>query len=134
MAQVSPGLLHKEPWANGAWPWYNAFMMTVFQKGKDMSTTGVSTIDVSRSVAREFVLPIDQVTRLQRLAETQKMSESRVVEKALDILFGLAEIFDQDLDRQAWYRLSEPSLLRVWDNDPDAAYDNWRELYDVSEG
>jgi hypothetical protein len=134
MAQASTGLLRKAPWAKSAWPWYNSFMMTVFQKGKDMLTTGVSTIDVSRSVAREFVLPIDQVTRLQRLAETQKMSESRVVEKALDILFGLAEIFDQDLDRQALYRLSEPSLLRVWDNDPDAAYDSWRELYDVSEG
>ena len=114
--------------------WYDSFMIRVFQKGKDMSTTGVSPIDLSRSVAREFVLPIDQVSRLQRLAETQKMSESRVVEKALDILFGLAEIFDQDLDRQAWYRLSEPSLLRVWDNDPDAVYDSWRELYDVSEG
>ena len=26
---------------------------------------------------------------------------------------------------------SEPSLRRVWDNDEDAIYDNWRELYGV---
>lgn len=90
--------------------------------------------DLSDSVVREFVLPTDQVRRLQSLAEIRQISESRVIEKALDIFFSLTDVFDQDFDRQTWYRLSEPSLLRVWDNDPDAEYDNWRELYGVSEG
>lgn len=90
--------------------------------------------DLSTPVKREFALPRDQVNRLQSLAAARQISESRVVEKALDVFFSLAEVFDQDLDRQMLYQLSEPSLLRVWDNDPDAAYDNWRELYDVSEG
>ena len=98
-----------------------------------MSAPGVSS-DLSTSIKREFVLPRDQVNRLRNLAETRQISESRVVEKALDVFFSLAEVFDPDLDRQAWYRLSEPSLLRIWDNDLDAAYDNWRELYDVSKG
>ncbi|HSN76057.1 MAG TPA: hypothetical protein VL334_13355 [Anaerolineae bacterium] len=92
------------------------------------------TRDLSTPVKREFVLPRDQVNRLQSLAETRQISESRVVEKALDVFFSLAEVFDQDLDRQALSQLSELSLLRVWDNDPDGAYDNWRELYDIPEG
>jgi hypothetical protein len=90
--------------------------------------------DLPTQVVREFALPREQVNRLRSLAEARQISESRVVEKALDVFFSLADVFDQDLDRQALYQLSEPSLLRVWDNDPDAAYDNWRELYDVPEG
>ena len=92
--------------------------------------------DSTAPVSREFALPRDQVNRLQSLAQARQISESRVVEKALDIFFSLAEVFDQDqdLDRQTLYRLSGPSLLRVWDNDADAAYDNWGELYDVSTG
>jgi hypothetical protein len=34
----------------------------------------------------------------------------------------------------AWTRLSEASFAREWDNDKDAVYDNWRELYGVREG
>lgn len=98
-----------------------------------MSTPAVSS-DLSKSIRREFVLPRDQVNRLRSMAETRQISESLVVEKALDVFFNLTEVFNPDLDRQAWYRLSEPSLLRIWDNDLDAAYDNWRELYDVSKG
>ena len=97
-----------------------------------MSAIGASS-DLSTSVRLEFVLPRDQVNHLWNLAETRQISECRVVEKALDVFLSLAEVFDPDLDRQAWYRLSEPSLLRVWDNAPDAAYDNWRELYDISQ-
>lgn len=90
--------------------------------------------DPSTPVKREFALPRDQVSRLESLAEARQISESRVVEEALDVFFSLAEVFDRDFDRQVLYQLSEPSLLRVWDNDPDAAYDDWRELYDVPEG
>lgn len=98
-----------------------------------MSAIGVAA-ETSRSVVREFLLPVEQVNHLKRLADSRQMSESRVVETALDILFGMDEVLDLDLDRQTLYRLSEPSLLRIWDNDSDAAYDNWRDLYDLPEG
>ena len=98
-----------------------------------MSAPGVSS-DLSTSIRREFVLPRNQFNGRSNLPETRQISESRVVEKALDVFFSLTEVFNPDLDRQAWYRLSEPSLLRVWDNDPDPVYDSWRELYDVSAG
>lgn len=49
-----------------------------------------------------------------------------------------------DLDRMAlpkdsseglvWARLSEETFARDWDNERDAVYDNWRELYGVREG
>lgn len=49
----------------------------------------------------------------------------------LNVLVGLARVTNQDLDRQASYRLSEPSLWRVWGNDLDAAYDSYQALYDL---
>lgn len=68
------------------------------------------------------------------MADSRDMSESRVVEKALELLFGMDDSLDLDLDRETLYRLSEPSLLRIWDNDSDAVYDNWRNIYGLPEG
>lgn len=86
------------------------------------------------SVSREFQLPVDQIERLSGLAAARSMSESDVLERALDIFFGLADVFGDDLDRPSLYRMSEPSLMRIWDNDRDAVYDDWRNLYGVQEG
>lgn len=66
---------------------------------------------------------------LRRLAEKRGTTEDQVVEKALDILFSLTELLDEDTRREGWTLLSEDSLRRVWDNEADAAYDNWKELY-----
>jgi len=52
-------------------------------------------------------------------------------EKSLDLPFRPADVVGHDLDRRALYRLSEPSLLRIWDNDLDAAYDSYQALYDL---
>ncbi len=32
-------------------------------------------------------------------------------------------------ERQGWSLISIPSLNRIWDNDQDAAYDEWKTLY-----
>ena len=71
----------------------------------------------------------DRVERLSRLAELHQVSEDHVIEKALDILFSLTEIVDSRTERGGWSSLSEDALRRVWDNDEDARYDNWHELY-----
>lgn len=60
-----------------------------------------------------------------------KVGEDQIIEKALDILFTLTDLLNEHTERQGWSFLSEAALQRVWDNDEDAAYDNWRELYDV---
>ena len=43
----------------------------------------------------------------------------------------LAEDLDLDaeVERRGWSLLSGDALRRVWDNDEDAAYDNWQEFY-----
>ena len=86
------------------------------------------------SVSREFLLPADKAERLSDMAAARRMGEIQVLERAQDISFCLADVFGDDLDRPSLYRLSEPSLMRVWDNDQDAVYDDWRNLYGVQEG
>ncbi len=79
-------------------------------------------------------LSADQANRLARLTQATRLTEDQVVAKALDILFTLTDILDARAERRAWAFLSEATLRRVWDNDEDAAYDNWRELYGAPAG
>lgn len=88
----------------------------------------------SASVALEIRLAADQARRLSQMAQVRRLSEEEVIERALDLLFTLAALFDDLAERRAWQRLSEAALYRVWDNEHDAVYDHWRELYGVSEG
>ena len=82
-------------------------------------------------VEKHIRLSTERADRLSRLARTQGLSEDQIVEKALDILFSLTDLFDERTERKGWSFLSEDSLRRIWDNDEDAPYDNWRELYGV---
>jgi hypothetical protein len=38
---------------------------------------------------------------------------------------------DEKEECHIWYKLGMKSLERVWDNDADAVYDNWRDMYNV---
>jgi len=38
---------------------------------------------------------------------------------------------DEKEERYIWYKLGMKSLECVWDNDADAVYDNWRDMYNV---
>jgi len=83
-------------------------------------------------IAQTVHLPRGHAARLRAFARARLLSEDQVVVKALDILFSLADEIPPAGERLAIAAVSEESLARVWDNDRDAAYDNWRELYDVS--
>jgi hypothetical protein len=83
------------------------------------------------SVEKRIHLSADRVERLAHLAQAHRTSEDHIVERALDILFSLTDILDAPTERRGWSILSEDSLRRVWDNDDDARYDNWRELHGV---
>lgn len=40
-------------------------------------------------------------------------------------------IIEEDISITYWTLLSEESFSRNWDNEDDAIYDNWREIYGV---
>ena len=80
-------------------------------------------------VEKNIHLSADRASHLSRLAHLRALSEDQLIEKALDILFNLADLSDSKVEQQGWSFLSEDSLQRVWDNAEDAVYDNWRELY-----
>lgn len=86
---------------------------------------------VFTTVEKRIQLATDYADRLSHLAQTHRTSEDQIIEKALDILFSLTDLFDEQSERRGWSLLSESSLQRVWDNAEDAAYDNWRELYGI---
>ena len=80
-------------------------------------------------VEKNIHISADRASSLSHLAQVKALSEDQIIEKALDILFSLADLLDSQVERQGWSFLSEDSLQRVWDNAEDAVYDNWRELY-----
>jgi len=88
----------------------------------------------SATVEKHIRLSSERAERLNRLAQAHQLDEDQVIEKALDILFSLTDLLDAQAERPSWSVMSKESLGRVWDNDEDAIYDNWRELYAVPEG
>ena len=85
-------------------------------------------------VEKRIQLSPERADRLNRLAQVHQVDENQIVGKALDILFALTDLFDERGERQGWSFLSDDALRRVWDNETDAVYDNWRELYDIPAG
>jgi hypothetical protein len=82
-------------------------------------------------VEKHIQLSAERADRLSRLSQLHQLDEDQIIEKALDILFALTDLLDEGTERQGWSFLSDAALQRVWDNEADATYDNWRELYDV---
>jgi hypothetical protein len=91
------------------------------------------TADIGQysTVEKHVRLSARRADRLSCLAQIHQTHEDRIIERALDILFTLTDLFDESIERQGWSFLSEAALQRVWDSEEDTVYDNWRELYDV---
>jgi excisionase family DNA binding protein len=69
--------------------------------------------------ARSGRLPLRKVglrTTRVSLGDLQHLSEAR-----------------EDFALRAWAHLSESTFAKDWDNEDDAIYDNWREIYGVPE-
>ncbi len=85
-------------------------------------------------VEKQIEISEEVAARLAAIAQQRHVSEGRLVEQALAVLFQLIALEETSDTTKDWASLSEASLRRVWDNDEDAIYDNWRELYGVPEG
>jgi hypothetical protein len=72
-----------------------------------------------------------QAARLSLFAAFFHTNQQTVIERALEAFFQLNDYLDASALRMAWRDLSDEALVRVWDNEDDAIYDNWRELYGV---
>lgn len=81
--------------------------------------------------------PLDKLKLIERLAcgleDAVVNGEKKPRRSLLGVLADLgpapsAEEIDE-ARRETWSSISEESLHRVWDNDEDALYDNWKELY-----
>lgn len=86
---------------------------------------------LSPSIERQIHLSPAHAARLMRLAQLRALSEDQIIANALEILFNLTDLPDDKTERTGWSFLSEAALQRVWDNEEDAVYDNWRELYGI---
>jgi hypothetical protein len=75
------------------------------------------------------VLTAEHAAELQRFALSRHLSQDQVIAQALDVLFRLSEQSDGADERETWTTMSDEALVRVWDNDADAAYDDWQGLY-----
>jgi len=82
-------------------------------------------------VEKRIALSVERADRLSRLAQIRQIHKDQIIEKALDILFSLTDLLDEHAKGRGWSFLSEAALHRVWDNEEDEVYDNWRELYAV---
>jgi|GEM_PF-387566 len=82
-------------------------------------------------IEKQFRLSSERVAQLDRFAKLRAVTEDEIVAKALDILFSLTDSLDERIEQKGWSFLSEESLKHLWDNNQDAVYDNWRELYGV---
>ena len=65
----------------------------------------------------------------EAVKEAEKLPASEQDRIAADLLERVKEM--RDTFDQAFTRLSEERFAADWDNDKDAAYDNWREHYGV---
>ncbi len=83
------------------------------------------------TIERRVAISPDRLEKLNQFAAAHGISQDRVIEKALDILFSLTDLLDGETERRGWALLSENALRQVWDNDADTIYDNWREEYGV---
>ena len=91
--------------------------------------------DTPAMVEKRIILSPAQAERLHLLAQARQISEDAVIARALDILFSLEDdLSDESTERPDWYAMSAESLRRIWDNEYDAVYDNWEELYGLSPG
>jgi len=66
-----------------------------------------------------------------RLQQRAALLDDAQAEKALAFIDFLLARERLEKERREWHEASEEAFVRLWDNEQDAIYDNWRDLYGV---
>lgn len=77
---------------------------------------------INISLPPELLVEIDQLARQEKRTRSELFREAarRYLEAKGQALSWTAS------DRRSFAALSDSALRRIWDNDQDAMYDNWR--------
>ena len=89
---------------------------------------------MAATITKKVHLSEERAKRLSQLATKRGTTEDAVIAQALDMLIDMNVEQESEAERAGWSALSAPSLNRIWDNEADAVYDNWKELYGLPQG
>lgn len=75
-------------------------------------------------------LPMTATPRITELLNI--VMQLTITERLLLARLLLDSVLTKETDKEAdWHNLSLSTFEAEWDNDEDAIYDNWRQLYDI---
>ncbi|MBC8449859.1 MAG: hypothetical protein H8D78_19165 [Chloroflexi bacterium] len=100
----------------------------ITKQGESKMSAGATMIE------KRVTLSPESAARLSAVARAQRVSEEEVIRRLISIFLACAGIQAEEVSRREWQALGMAAFERAWDNEEDAIYDNWRELYGVSEG
>jgi hypothetical protein len=86
---------------------------------------------MSDTIDRTVRLSPERAQRLAALAAQKGVPEEALILDAVDLLLRLGPSETDEQEREAWIELGADAMYRVWDNEDDAVYDNWREIYGI---
>jgi hypothetical protein len=84
------------------------------------------------SVSKQIRLSSERAAWLEQLAKRRGMTEDAIIERALTALATMEGVWHAPNESLNVSNLSDEALRRVWDNDQDVAYDDWRTLFDLA--
>ncbi len=87
-------------------------------------------VKTKSSMKVQVTLAENEADRLNQLSKRRGVSASDLIAKVIQDFIN-DEMKDEVRD---WSAMSLAAFEKDWDNDEDAIYDNWRELYEVQSG
>jgi len=89
-------------------------------------------VKTKTSMKIQVTLDDHDANRLAELSRQTGMKASELIAKAID-QFLSSEVSEKE-ESDSWSAMSLSAFEAEWNNDKDAIYDNWRELYEVKPG
>lgn len=105
---------------------YGDDLLTVAEACRYLKVTRTTLYRWARQGKLRLVKVGQRTTRLHRVDIDRLAGMSATPEDG-----GRRATYEPSDEERAWLKLAESSFAKDWDNESDAVYDNWRELYGV---